>query len=91
MTMNLNQYSISAAQPGLSVEVIGRLKIPFPPPNLQDEIAKNIEFSLCHIEEMIGALKRAILLLEEYRGVIITDTVTGKVDIRNLELPKEVV
>ena len=29
--MNLNQYSVSAAQPGLSVETISRLQIPFPP------------------------------------------------------------
>lgn len=27
--MNLNQYSLSAAQPGLSVEKIKRLKLPF--------------------------------------------------------------
>ena len=36
--MNLNQYSVSAAQPGLSVEVIKNLKIPVPNVEEQNQI-----------------------------------------------------
>jgi len=35
--MNLNQYSVSAAQPGLAVQMICGLKIPVPP--LPDQVA----------------------------------------------------
>ena len=30
-TMNLNQYSVAAAQPGLAVEAINNLFVPYPP------------------------------------------------------------
>lgn len=42
--MNLNQYSQAAAQPGLSVEVIGRLKLPFPPVAEQQQIAAFLDW-----------------------------------------------
>jgi restriction endonuclease S subunit len=37
--MNLNQYSISAAQPGLSVEIVENLRIALPPMVEQTAIA----------------------------------------------------
>ena len=42
-TMNLGQYSTSAAQPGISVENIGRLKLPFPPLEEQETIARFLD------------------------------------------------
>jgi type I restriction enzyme S subunit len=41
--MNLNQFSISAAQPGLAVERIKELMIPIPPINEQNSIAKFLD------------------------------------------------
>ena len=40
--MNLNQYSIAAAQPGLAVERIQNLAIPFPPIDEQEQIDQYI-------------------------------------------------
>ena len=40
--MNLNQYSIAAAQPGLSVERVMNLSVPVPPPTEQEKIGIQI-------------------------------------------------
>lgn len=85
--MNLNQYSQAAAQPGLSVEVIGRLKMPFPPVDEQVAIAdflyaENAKFSL-----MVEKVTEAIDRLTEYRTALITAATTGKIDVRNVKIP----
>ena len=76
--MNLNQYSVAAAQPGLSVEYLGRLKIPFPPHEEQAEIAQLIKKQSDFIAKQIGVTESAISKLQEYRTALITATVTGK-------------
>ncbi len=86
MAMNLNQYSTTAAQPGISAEVIGRLKILLPEIEEQNQIADFIETELRGIEELKN---KAIVLknkLKEYRSTLITQVVTGKIDVRNLKL-----
>ena len=81
-TMNLNQYSQSAAQPGLSVEKIKNLSIPIPPITEQVRIGvfikkqkELISSSLCEIESQINDLK-------SYKSALITEAVTGKIDLR---------
>lgn len=87
-TMNLNQYSQSAAQPGLSVEKIKNLSIPIPPITEQVRIGvfikkqkELISSSLCEIESQINDLK-------SYKSTLITEAVTGKIDLRDWK-PKE--
>ncbi len=48
--MNLNQYSIAAAQPGLAVERISPLGIPVPPLNEQRKLVRAFEFRNRRIE-----------------------------------------
>lgn len=85
-TMNLNQYSTSAAQPGLSVEQISRLKIPFPPIQEQRAIAHYLDQKTEEIEKQKEKIRGAIVLLKEYRSALITNTVTGKIDVRGVKL-----
>ena len=80
--MNLNQYSIAAAQPGLAVERILNLHIPVPPKKEQKLIADQIEFATCGIDSAISRARRQIELVEEYRVRLIADVVTGKLDLR---------
>lgn len=82
--MNLNQYSVSAAQPGLSAEVIGRLKIPLPPLDEQQAIAEHIEKKTATIDRQKAQVTEAIERLKEYRSALITDTVTGKMDVHSI-------
>jgi len=77
--MNLNQYSVSAAQPGLSVEEVGRLKMPFPPLKEQLKIAEFIEYKTSQIDALIKKAEEVIERLKEYRMTLITGAVTGKI------------
>lgn len=80
--MNLNQYSVSAAQPGLAVERIVDLYIPLPRMNEQNDIAIYIERNIVHINRVIQNNQQSIELLKERRIALITVAVTGQIDLR---------
>ena len=80
--MNLNQYSIAAAQPGLAVERVLNLSLPVPSLREQAHIARYIERETADIDAAIDRARREIELLGEYRTRLIADVVTGKVDVR---------
>lgn len=75
-TMNLGQYSVSAAQPGLSVEIIGNLSIPFPPPTEQNAIATFLDHETAKIDALIAEQVQLIALLKEKRQAVISHAVT---------------
>jgi type I restriction enzyme S subunit len=80
-TMNLNQYSVSAAQPGLAVETIKNLQIPFPPLEEQQSIVHHIEIECTRIDTKVARTEQLISLLDEYRTALISEVVTGKVKV----------
>jgi type I restriction enzyme S subunit len=82
--MNLNQYSVSAAQPGLSVGTISALKIPVPPFPEQAAIAKFLDRETAKIDRMVEKVGAAIGKLQEYRTALITAAVTGKIDVSKI-------
>ena len=84
--MNLNQYSESAAQPGLSVEKILDLRTILPPCDEQDAIAEYIEREVEPLDQAIARAEREIELMTEYRARLISDVVTGKVDVRGIDV-----
>lgn len=81
--MNLNQYSQASAQPGLAVEKIKNLSIPVPSENEQNMIVDFITKEQNRIDTIISKTQQEIELLKEYKTALITDVVTGKVDVRN--------
>ena len=81
--MNLNQYSISAAQPGLSVDRVLNLSLPVPPLSEQKAIARHIYKASSRADTEIDNAQRQIDLLREYRTRLIADVVTGQVDVRD--------
>jgi type I restriction enzyme S subunit len=74
--INLNQYSVSAAQPGLFVESISKIKIPFPPLKEQGKIASFLDRKTAAIARLIEKKKCLIQLLEEKRTALINQAVT---------------
>ena len=80
--MNLNQYSIAAAQPGLSVDRILNLWAPVPPKLEQTAIARFLDDADRRIRRYIRAKGRLIELLEEEKQAIIHQAVTGRIDVR---------
>ena len=59
-SMNLNQYSVSAAQPGLSVDTISSLKLPVPPHAEQHAIADFLDQETGKIDRLV-AKKRELI------------------------------
>jgi type I restriction enzyme S subunit len=81
---NLNQYSTSAAQPGLSVEVIGNTRIPCPPSSEQTIIGKWIDNKLSEIDSVMETSRHLVDVLGERRSALISAAVTGQIDVRGL-------
>ena len=76
ITMNLNQYSTSAAQPGISAEVIGRLRVPFPNFKEQTAITHYLDTKLGEIDALIDKQQTLLEKLAEQRTAVITQAVT---------------
>ena len=74
--MNLNQYSVSAAQPGLSVDAISKLSTPLPPEIEQKSIASFLDHETAKIDALITEQERLIELLQEKRQAVISHAVT---------------
>lgn len=78
--MNLNQYSVSAAQPGLSVEIVGNLRIPVPPAPEQSTIATFLDRETTKIDALVAEQEKLIALLQEKRQAVISHAVTKGLD-----------
>ena len=81
-SMNLNQYSMSAAQPGLAVEQVQSLRVPVPPYPEQCVISHHLRSETAQLNSMVEKIEQAIARLREYRSALIAAGVTGKVDVR---------
>ena len=80
--MDLNQYSIAAAQPGLSVDRVLNLWAPVPRPDEQSHISQLVSARNRDMQNAVVATIRQIHLLKEYRTRLIADVVTGNLDVR---------
>ena len=80
-SMNLGQYSLSSAQPGLAVERIKNLSIPLPPISEQQEIADFLDKKCDEIDSLIELKQQKIEELKDYKKSIIYEYVTGKISV----------
>jgi type I restriction enzyme, S subunit len=74
--MNLNQHSVSAAQPGLSMEFVGNLRTVLPPIADQTKIAAFLGEETSKIDALVEEQRRLIELLKEKRQAVISHAVT---------------
>ncbi|WP_020146742.1 restriction endonuclease subunit S [Thioalkalivibrio sp. ALJ15] len=79
-SMDLNQYSVSAAQPGLAVDRIRNLMTGLPPTEEQEVIAAFLDHETGKIDALIEEQRRLIELLKEKRQAVISHTVTKGLD-----------
>ena len=84
--MNLNQYSESAAQPGLSVDDIANLYAPRPPAAEQAAIADHFRREFREMNAVVERTSSEIALIREFRERLISDVVTGELDVRHMEI-----
>ena len=79
--MNLNQYSQSAAQPGLSVENLKNLQVSLPSLSVQSEIVSAIGLHLSKSRLLIEKSMQEVILLKEYRQSLISECVSGGMEV----------
>ncbi|MFH0823674.1 MAG: hypothetical protein V2B18_13070, partial [Pseudomonadota bacterium] len=82
-----SQALLSLHQANLNSTRYGQMRLPTPPKSDQKEIARSLSARTQRITECTDSILRQIDLLREYRTRLIADVVTGKLDVRGVELP----
>ena len=78
-----DSISYGAKMPRTAVDDILNAKIPIPLDQEKLQIANYLDQKTQQIDELITAEHRKIELLKEYRQSLISEAVTGKIDVRN--------
>jgi type I restriction enzyme S subunit len=73
---------------GVSVSIINSIQISLPNKTIQQKIVDELDIKLTAIEKIIDKILTKINILTEYRSRIISDVVTGKIDVRNVKVPE---
>lgn len=82
-------YNVGASgvRQSLNWDTVKMLKVLTPPVPEQNQIVEAIKAEYSKIETAINSVKKQIELLREYRTRLISDVVTGQVDVRGVEIP----
>nr|WP_240926733.1 restriction endonuclease subunit S [Rhodococcus kroppenstedtii] len=74
--------SMRVAMPKVNHDSLGAAPIWIPPIEEQNEIVKFLELRCADIDALIAKSQEMIETLREYRSALITNAVTGKIDVR---------
>jgi len=74
-------------QLNLNTETVGSIKIPLPSEEEIETIVIYLDKELNKIDKTISTIEEEIALVEEYKTALIAEAVTGKIDVRNFEIP----
>lgn len=85
--MDLNQYSVAGAQPGLAVDRLRDPRIPVPPDSEKQAIADFLDRETAGIDVLVAKVIAAIERLREYRTALISAVATGRIDVRHAAVP----
>jgi type I restriction enzyme S subunit len=77
--------SVGTTMDNLNTQIISRIPLPNPPIFEQKNIVEYLESETVRIDEAIANVKDQIAKLEEYRTALISDAVTGKIDVRGFQ------
>jgi type I restriction enzyme S subunit len=81
-TIDYTIWISGSAQPKLTAENLGGISILTPPADEQDAIASFINDESVRIADVVSTIGKQIDLLQEYRTALISEAVTGKIDVR---------
>lgn len=84
----VNSSTYGAKMPRANWDFIGNCSIPIPSLEEQNKIASYLDDKSYKIENLKAKIQNEIELLYEYRTRLISDVVTGKVDVRDIEIPE---
>lgn len=75
-------------QQNIGMGVISNIRMALPPIEEQKEICRYLEPLLQEIENQRAKVDSVVERLQEYRSALITNAVTGKIDVRGFEAPQ---
>ena len=78
-----NESTNGAKMPRVSSDFVLKLQFPLPPLSEQESIARYLDDKTAKIDEAIKRIDEQIADLRAYRTALISDVVTGKIDVRN--------
>jgi len=81
--LKLDSLSKDSAVPGLNREDAYKKFVAVPPLEEQNEIVKYLEQENDRVDSCVGKVLKEIELLKEYRTALISEVVTGKIDVRD--------
>lgn len=81
LTSTINQLTIST---------LSSIVVPLPPPEEREKISSYLEEKTAELDSLVSKVRSAIKGLTEYRTALITSATTGKIDVRNVKIPKSV-
>jgi len=90
LTFQYQKLATQTALPSITQHDLENYTLTYPCKEEQILIVNYLDEQSRKIKEMITVSKEAIEKLEEYRSAIITSAVTGKIDVREVVIPKEV-
>lgn len=74
-------------QLNLNTDTVGNIPIPYMSNDEQQQIADYLDKKTAELDNTINKFKMQIDKLKEYRQALITEVVTGKIDVRGIEIP----
>jgi type I restriction enzyme S subunit len=87
LSFPFDYYSTKTALPSMTQQDLGNHPVALPPRDEQELIIQYIEEESQLIDQAITRAQREIELMREYRTRLISDVVTGQVDVRGIEVP----
>ncbi len=86
--LDLRRFDTGSANPTINRNIVHPEPVAFPPPDEQKEIALYLDDVSKGTDKAIQRARREIELIREYRTRLISEVVTGKLDVRGVELPE---
>jgi len=84
--VDYTNYITGSAQPKLSADNLKNIQIIKPPVEEQKNISEYLDEKIGKINQTIQKIEKNIELLEEYKDSLIHHVVTGKIDVRGVEV-----
>lgn len=87
LQLQVQQTWSYGTQPNLSMLAMSRLLVALPPLDEQQGVQDFIRSESAQLELILNRVRQEMQLIQEYRTRLISDVVTGKLDVRGVELP----
>ncbi|MBU3626595.1 restriction endonuclease subunit S [Polynucleobacter sp. JS-Safj-400b-B2] len=84
----LISLSNGGGQPNLSQDDLKKIWIPIPGLDEQRTIVRFLDAKTAKVDEQVKKVESVIAKLLEYRSSLITNAVTGKIDVRDFQIPQ---